>query len=102
MNAPATDEAAVLQVIRALRAAGHEPLRVFCSDGDEWDTTTDDEALAAVQNLDDAWLVVSSTDEEGEGWVRIIHGWPADEIVADWTMDLDDVMTPLLDEWYGR
>jgi len=96
MSVPGTDKAAVRQVIRALVAGGWTLDMVY--DGEEEiPTTTESQVMDAVFAVDMAHLHVHKNDLHG--WVWFVLGNDPDEVVADYTINLEKVMGPLWEHW---
>lgn len=97
MTVPATDTAAMRQIIRALKAAGWELDRVF--DGEEdVPAPTETKALDAINAVDMAHLHVKRGDETG--WVWFVLGNDPDEVAADYTVNLTVPIEDVTDGWW--
>jgi predicted fused transcriptional regulator/phosphomethylpyrimidine kinase len=98
MSTPTDDRAAVGQVIRALKAAGYKLLHV--DNGEEnVKVTTATEAIEAIFEVDQAWLLVLDPDTGAQGCVFFVLGNDPEEVVCDHTINLSDTLDPLLDSW---
>lgn len=102
MSAPSTDRAAVRQTLRALKAAGYKTTTVW--DGEEstkvWGAT-EAAVIEALMATDQAWLYV--TQAEGlrgpKAVLLFVFGNDPEEVIADYSIDLDPVVEPLFDRW---
>lgn len=99
MSAPSTDTAGIRQVIRALRAAGHTLLLVD-DGGEEITVTTEKAAIEAITAVDQAHLYVTLPGGESTGWVFFVLGNDPDEVVCDYTTNLDPTIDDLTSSWY--
>lgn len=103
MSTPKTDEAAIRQIVRALHAAGFPFLEVY--DGEEMvQARNESEAVAAVTAVDDATLFVHDPESGRNPWVRFVLGNDPEEVVADWTIDVerfDRTITSVTDRWWN-
>lgn len=103
MAAPKSDRAAIRQVIRALKEAGYVLNHV--EDGGAnvpvWDKER--EAIAAIMAVDDAYLVVAPrcTPAVTGYWVRFVMGNGPEDVIADHTLNLNHVLGPLAEGWWG-
>jgi hypothetical protein len=104
MSAPTSDSAGIRQTIRALKADGWELDFVF--DGEEdIPVSNEREAIDAITAVDDAFLNVKRMSERypervnDTGWVRFVLGNEPDEVVCDYTTNLECVDT-LTRGWY--
>jgi hypothetical protein len=95
MSAPSSDRAAIRQVIRTLKAAGHVLEEVW--DGEEATP------LAADARENDVIDVIMATDQAtlntNDAWVTFVLGNEPFEVAADYSMNLEAVMDALLDRW---
>ena len=92
MTAPRSDRDGVTQAINALTEAGWTVVEV---EGQE--VANPAEAIAEAMGLDDAWVAFHR--ENMRGGARFVLGNDPDEVLADYTMNLDDVLGPLTDSW---
>ena len=102
MSAPKTDEAGIRQTIRALRAADYVLVSVFDGDDDgPVKVTTEQEAVAAITAVDDAYLYVrpKDADETDAVWVRFVLGNDPEEVICDHLVSLSHVLDPLMERW---
>lgn len=102
MGAPTTDRGGIQQTIRALVADGWQLRYVY--DGEERvKVTNEPEAIDAITAVDDAALHVArgakGTPERATGWVRFVMGNDPDEVVCDYTTNLECV-DALTNGWY--
>jgi hypothetical protein len=88
MATPTTDAGGIRQTIRALVADGWRLDRVEFGDEPE-PVRNETEAMAIITNLDDAFLVVTRGEESG--WVRFVMGNDPEEVVCDYTINLECV-----------
>lgn len=92
MGAPSSDSAGIRQVYRALKEAGNPVIFVF--DGEEnVPVKNENECVDAVTAVDDAFA------NTADGWVRFVLGNAPEEVVCDYTVNLSDVLDPILDRW---
>lgn len=99
MAAPSSDEAAIRQTIRALKAAGYTFVEVF--DGEETvKTKTTAAAVEAIMAVDDATLFVRTPDGSSNPWVRFVMGNDPEEVICDHHVDLSPVLDPLTEGWW--
>lgn len=98
MSTPTTDRGALQQVIRALLAAGVTLDRVY--DGEEdIPVKNETEALDAIFAVDLAWLHVNLADGS-TGYLFAVLGNSPEEVVADYTLNLDSVIDPVTSGWW--
>jgi hypothetical protein len=99
MGAPKTDEAGIRQVIRALVASGHTPFAV--NDGEETiHVKNETEAIEAITAVDCAHLYVQLPDGKTNGWVFFVLGNDPEEVVCDYTTNLDPTVEALTAKWW--
>lgn len=98
MAAPSSDKAGIRQTIRALKAGGWEVSHVF-DGGEDVDVKNETEAIEAVMAVDDAYLHVVQSANTTEGWVRFVMGNDPEEVICDHTVNLSEVIDPLMDSW---
>lgn len=102
MSAPSSDRAAIRQTLRALKAAGYSPVTV--NDGEEtikvWGAT-EAEVIEALTATDQAWLYVTAAagPRGKQSWVFFVLGNDPEEVINDYTVDLDPVIDPLYEKW---
>lgn len=96
MSVPTSDSAAIRQAIRALRAKGWQLRTVFDGEEDIY-TSTEKDAIDNITAVDDAFLHVGAFNETG--WVRFVMGNSPDEVICDYTVNLDGALDPLMDSW---
>lgn len=98
MSAPSSDQAAIRQIIRALKASDHKLDEVY--DGEEEiAVSTETEALDAIMAVDEAWLYVTLPDG-ARGWMFFVLGNEPDEVMNDYTVNLSPVLDPLTEGWW--
>lgn len=100
MPAPKNDTVAIKQTIQALLKAGYKLSKVY--DGEEdIPVTTETEATEAITAVDDATLWIGEgVGFLSAGWIRFVMGNDPDEVICDYTTNLDPVITPLMNEWW--
>lgn len=98
MPCPTTDRGGVTQVVQALVADGWRLELV--DDGDENITRTPVSAIDAIMAVDDSRLYVSRhrDDDHAYGWVRFVLGNSPEEVVCDFTTNLE-VVDALTSSW---
>jgi hypothetical protein len=99
MGAPKTDEAAIRQTIRALKAAGYVLDRVH-DGGEEIKVSTEQEAIDAIMAVDDAYLFVNHADGERGSHIRFVLGNDPEEVICDHGVSLSHVLDPLTEKWW--
>ncbi len=97
MSIPSTDSAAIRQVIRALRGAGHHLVAVD-DGGEEIKVATETAALEAITSVDEAHLYVTLPDGRN-GWIFFVLGNDPDEVVCDHSTNLSPTIDALIDSW---
>lgn len=97
MSTPTTDRGGIQQTIRALVADGWQLDRVYDGGDEDQPVTTEPAAIEAITAVDDAYLHVKRGDETG--WVRFVLGNAPDEVVSDYTTNLEAVDT-LTRSWF--
>lgn len=101
MSIPSSNSAGVRQVIRGLRGAGYELIRVAWADQSEdenGDVKTEKEAMKLIFNLDDSYLIVASPDGE-KGWVRFVLNPDPLDVICDYTMNLAPTIESVTKDW---
>lgn len=97
MGAPTTDRGGIQQVIRTMRAAGWTLDSLW--DGEEsFEHPNETEALDYGMQLDQFHLYFTKGDETG--WVFFVLGNDPDEVVNDYTLNLDPTMDELQRSWW--
>lgn len=97
MSAPSSDSAGIRQVIRTLKADKWELDSVW--DGEESiPVTTETAAVDGVMAVDMAHIYFKRDGEQG--WVYFVLGNEPDEVVNDYTTNLDPALTTLTNSWY--
>lgn len=103
MGAPTTDRGGIEQTIRALRAAGWE-LDYVDDREEEYIVTTEPEAVQHVMDVDEAFVHFKKREANGvvyaTGYVFFVLGNAPDEVICDYTTNLEDVVGPLTDSWF--
>lgn len=97
MSKPSSDAAGIRQTIRALRDAGWELASVNDREED-LKVTNEAEALAAVTAVDEAFLYVTKGDQRG--YVFFVLGNEPDEVICDYTVNLESAIGPLIEGWF--
>lgn len=96
MSAPSTDRGALQQVIRAMIARGIVLDRVF--DGEEdIPVKNETEALDAIFAVDMSWLHVKV--DNTVGYLFIVLGNDPEEVVADYTINLESSLASIFESW---
>jgi hypothetical protein len=96
VSAPSSDRAGIRQAIRAVRAAGWELSSVW--DGEEvLAVRTEDEAIEAVTAVDSATL--NLTRDSDAGSILFVLGNDPEEVVCNYTTNLDPWIDRLIDSW---
>lgn len=98
MSAPASDRAGITQIVRALDKTGWTPTYVDYGDGESVGTHGVQETVDEVMAVDDAFVIVQRGT--GDGWVRFVMGNDPEEVVADYTLNLEDVIGPITKGWW--
>ena len=97
MTAPSSDSAAIRQTIRALRAAGWE--LDFVRDGEEDIPVTDEnKAIKDLTAVDQSYLNVKRG--EVTGYVFFVLGNDPEEVICDYTTNLDPTISDLTNGWF--
>lgn len=103
MAAPTTDRGGIEQVIRALRAAGWE-LDYVDDREEETLVTTEPEAIAAIMAVDEAFLHLKKREANGvvyeTGYLFFVLGNDPEEVVCDYTTNLDPTVDELTRTWW--
>lgn len=112
MSAPSSDQAAIRQTLRALKAADVVPTYVEYGGGDGEDVdqdATEQSIIDAIMAVDDAYLIVdlpasapSETHPGHEGrtsHIRFVMGNDPEEVICDHGVSLSYVLDPLTDGW---
>ena len=100
MGAPTSDRAGVTQIVRALDEAGWIAMRVDYGDGEYVTAHGVPETVDEVMAVDDAFVIVARRGT-GEAWVRFVLGNDPEEVVADYTLSLEDVIGPITEGWWS-
>lgn len=87
----------VRMIWKAMKRAGNRIVRVDYGDGEGAPVSSLRQLYDEVFNLDEAWLVPTS----GGGYIYLVMGESVDTL-ADYSMDLDEVLAPLVDEILNR
>jgi hypothetical protein len=102
MTTPSTDRSAIAQIIKAVKAAGWVLDHV--DDGEDgipaYDTAQI--ALNAITAVDTAYLYVH--EKAGgpggtKGWIYFVLGNEPFEVAADYTLNLESAIGPLMEGW---
>lgn len=97
MPAPKDDRAGIRQTIKVLLDTGHTLLYVN-NGGDDEVVKTAAEALEECMAADEAYLHVQLPQGLSTGWVRFVLGNDPEEVVCDFTVNLD-VVDRLTTSW---
>ena len=98
MSKPKSDKAAIRQTIRALKKADYELDCVF--DGEDWiKPKTEAEAIEAITAVDAATLYVELPTDDIARWVYFVMGNDPEEVICDYTINLEHVIGPLMESW---
>lgn len=98
MSKMSTTTAVVRRVVRDLVAAGYALDYVYNYEADV-KVKNQKEAVHAITETDESFLHVTK-DGESAGWVRLVPCNPEPEdVIADYTVNLDKVIDPIIDEW---
>lgn len=97
---PATDRDAVREILDALVAANWVVHRLVYDDGEvcEEPLTTVDEVMQQVFSVDICYVHSHFVDY---GWMMFVLGNDPEEVLADYTVNLEPVVGPLQDKWLG-
>lgn len=100
MSAPSSDRAGIRQAIRALRNNGWD--LHYVNDGEERILVkTESEAIDAIMAVDCARLFVNHIGPDYDsGWLFFVLGNMPDEVICDYTTNLESVIEPLTDSWF--
>ena len=98
MGAPTSDRGGIQQVYRALVADGWEIVTVYDGGDDDEFVSSEKETIAAIMAVDDAYMNVVKGEQTG--WVRFVLGNAPDEVVCDYTVNLSEVLDPLMRSWW--
>lgn len=99
MSTPKDDRAGITQIVRALDKAGWIPTRVDYGDGEYVIAHGVPETVDEVVAVDDAFVIVQRGTRDG--WVRFVLGNDPDEVVCDYTVNLEDVIGPITKGWWS-
>ena len=96
MSAPRSDSAGIRQTARALSEAGWELDHVWDRE-EHTPVKTEDQVVAAVTAVDDAFLYVKRGTETG--YVFFVLGNDPEEVICDHTINLSYVLDLLVEGW---
>lgn len=104
MAMPKSDESAVRQVLRALKA-GNFKIDFIENGEEEVYVHSEKEAMEAIFAVDEcyvflskeSWLPLSAL--KPTQWVRFVLGNDPDEVVCDYTVGLEHIIDPLFKKW---
>lgn len=102
MAAPKNDESGIRQTIRALKRAGWDVFAVNNGGEDDEPVNTESEAIEEATASDEAYLYVRERAGGPGGdtaFVRFVLGNMPYEVICDYSINLDKVLTPLIDGW---
>lgn len=105
MSMPKDDTSAVRQVLDELRATGWKAVYLEyreTSDLTEVWEFSPEELLNEVMATDSVFVHVHHNELKANAWAYIVLGNDPEEVVADYTMNLDDVMNTLVERWMKR
>lgn len=101
-GAPRDDKDGVEQTYDALVAAGYD-VGVIDGAGEEFFGLDRDAAIAEVMSCDDGYFLVMPKGVTGSenrfGWVYFAFGNSPEEVINDYTTNLDHVIDPLSKRW---
>lgn len=95
---PSTDRAAIKQIIKGMLDAGVSLDSVYDCERD-LPVETAAEAVDLIMNLDMAYLYVTLPDET-MAWVLFVLDNAPEEVAADFTVNLSDILDPIIDPWW--
>lgn len=98
MAKPKTDKEAIRQTIQALKNADYELDCVLDIEG-KINTATETEAMEAIMAVGSAWLRVTHTLQSRSGRVFFVLGNDPEEVICNYTINLEHVIGPLMDSW---
>ena len=103
MATPTTDRGGVLQVIRALKAAGYTPFMAVDGEGEEFHTQNETELVENLMSCDDGTLYVRLPEgsERKTSHVYFVFGNDPEEVVCDYGLSLEPVIGPLTESWWS-
>lgn len=101
MGAPTTDRDGVQQTYRALTEAGYI-IGVRDGAGEDFAAPmTETDAIEEVMSCDDGYFLVFRPDQtERVGWVYFVFGNSPEEVICDYTLNLEHVIGPLTENWF--
>jgi methylaspartate ammonia-lyase len=100
MGAPTTDRGGIQQVIRALKLAGWEPYEVDDGGDENEKVTNETEAIDAVMAVDAAHMLFKRQEPFDTGYVFFVLGNDPEEVVCDYTTNLDPTVDELVRTWW--
>lgn len=105
MSKPVDEISAVRQVLDELRTTGWKAvyLEYPCSSDltEVWEFSPE-QLLDEVTATDDVFVHVMHDEHKDAAWLLFVFGNDPDEVVADYTINLDDVMNPLAERWMEK
>ena len=117
MGAPSSDQAAIRQTLRALKAAGVVPTYAEYGDGDGEDVkgATEQATIDAIMAVDDCYLIVDLPErfvgledhpghqpERTTSHIRFVMGNDPEEVICDHGVSLSPVLDPLTEAWWSE
>lgn len=101
MTVPSSDTAGIRQTIHALRDAGWE-LDFVCDGEEDIPITDENKAIADLTAVDQSYLNVKRTrdGQEVTGHVFFVLGNDPDEVICDYTTNLDPTISDLQRSWF--
>lgn len=97
MTNPTTDRDGVEQTWDALTKAGYT-IDVVDGAGEEFKGLSRTQAVEEVTSCDDGYFRVLEGDQR-VGWVWFIFGNSPEEVICDYTVNLEHVIGPLTEGW---
>ena len=106
MAAPSSDKAGVRQTYRALRAAG---FTIGVQDGahEEFPAPmSEEDAIGEVMSCDDGFFIVHNDGTTNQadrfGYVYFVFGNSPEEVINDYTTNLENVIEPMSAKWWDE
>jgi hypothetical protein len=95
---PSNDREAITLIVQGLVDGGHTPR--YVNDGEEnVPTTTVADVVEAVTAVDVATAVFRNPNGT-RGWVWFVQGNEPEEVAADYTVNLDPLLSSIVDPWW--
>lgn len=103
MTAPSSDQAAIRQTLRALKAANITPYYVGYGEDEGEDVTgaTEQATVKAIMAVDDAylWVNLPGGSVRETSHIRFVMGNEPFEVICDYGLSLSPVLDPLTEGW---